>query len=411
MTNVRQRLHREDGMALVMALIVMTLLLAFGFALISSTDNQRNDSRRERVRESSFQLSEGVLNAQIFQLSTRWPASTTGSGGASVVYPSSCTQTSTAQDCPSITALTASFSNVYQGSGNDAWTTQVRDNGGSSPDFYSDALLSQPTYDANGDGFLWVRSSAVVRGSRRTLVALVKAEQTTLNFPRHTLTAGYFSTSNNGNKVIIDNDGASGEFVPGEVYVRCSFPGGTAPAAGCADYQAGKGQVSPERVFSDPSLPSAVTPEALDTLRAAAKADGNYYATGCPPSLMGDVPGEMVFIEDAGGTCNYNGNSNFNTFAKPGYVVMAKGKLLINGGATFYGVIYHANTDDSNAGLVTLGGNSEINGAVTIDGRGGMVAGSSKENIIWNPNVFNNLKAFGTAAIVQNTFREITATS
>jgi hypothetical protein len=97
--------------------------------------------------------------------------------------------------------------------------------------------------------------------------------------------------------------------------------------------------------------------------------------------------------------------------AKPGYVVIAKGAITINGGATFYGVIYHANVDDSNAALVNLGGNSEINGAVTIDGRGGMFAGSSKENIIWNPNVFNNLTAFGTAAIVQNTFREISATS
>jgi Tfp pilus assembly protein PilX len=402
------RLHHEDGVALMTAMLVMTMMLLFGFAILTTVDSQRSDSRRERERESSFQLSEGVLNAQIFQLSTRWPSSTTGSGGASVVYPSSCTQTDVAQDCPSITALIGSFDNVDQANGNEAWTTNVRDNGGAAPDYYSDALIaSQPTYDANNDGFLWVRSSAVVRGHRRTLVALVKAEQTTLNFPKHTLSAGFFTTTNSGNKTIIDNDGESNEFVPGEVYVRCSFPGGSPPATGCADYQANKDQVSPNRVFSDPSMPPAVTPEALETLRSAAKADGNYYATGCPASLQGDVAGEMVFIENPGGTCNYNGNSDFNTFAKPGYVVMAKGKLLINGGATFYGVIYHANTDDSNGVLVELGGNSEINGAVTIDGPGGMFAGSSKENIIWNPNVFNNLKAFGTAAIVQNTFREI----
>ena len=402
------RLQREDGVALMTAMLVMTMMLLFGFAILTNVDSQRSDSRRERERESSFQLSEGVLNAQIFQLSTRWPSSTTGSGGASVVYPASCTQTDIAQDCPSITALIGSFNNVDQANGNESWITNVRDNGGTAPDFYSDALItSQPTFDQNNDGFLWVRSSAVVRGHRRTLVALVKAEKTTLNFPKHTLSAGFFTTTNSGNKTIIDNDGESDEFVPGEVYVRCTFPGGSLPAAGCADYQANKGQVSPNRVFSDPSMPPAVTPEALETLRSSAKADGNYYATGCPPSLQGDVAGEMVFIENPGGTCNYNANSNFNTFAKPGYVVMAKGKLLINGGATFYGVIYHANTDDSSGVLVELGGNSEINGAVTIDGPGGMFAGSSKENIIWNPNVFNNLTAFGTAAIVQNTFREI----
>lgn len=409
MTNLR--LHRDDGMALVTAMLVMTLLLVFGFSLLSNVETQGNDSRRERVRESSFQLSEGALNAQIFQLSSRWPSSTTGAGGASTIYPASCTQTSSEQDCPSTTALTASFGNVDQAGGNTAWTTKVRDNGGSSPDFYSDALLTQPTYDANTDGFLWVRSSAVVRGHRRTLIALVKAEQTTLNFPKHTLVAGYFVTTNNGNKVIVDNDGDSNEFTPSEIYVRCSFPSGSPPAVGCADYKSSNGQVSPERVFSDPNLPAAVPPEALDTLRAVAKSDGNYYPTGCPPNLQGDVPGEMVFIEDASSTCTYSSTSNYNTLAKPGFVVIAKGKLLINGGATFFGVIYHANVNDSNAALVELGGDSKINGAVIIDGRGGMLAGSSKENIVWNPNVFNSLKAFGTAAIVQNTFREISATS
>ena len=271
------RLHSEDGMALIMAMLVMTLLLVFGFALLKNVDTQRNDSRRERERESSFQLSEGVLNAQIFQLSTRWPSSTTGAGGASVVYPTSCTQTSVQQDCPSVTALTGSFNNVDQAGGNESWTTQVRDNGGSSPDYYSDDLIaSQPTYDANNDGFLWVRATAVVRGHRRTLVALVKAEQTTLNFPKHTLSAGYFTTSNNGNKIIIDNDGANNEFTPGEIYVRCTFPGGSPPANGCADYQANKGQVSPERVFSDPSMPPAVSPEALDCA-------GGTGDRGCSP--------------------------------------------------------------------------------------------------------------------------------
>jgi Tfp pilus assembly protein PilX len=408
---IKFRLHSQDGMALIMALLVMTLLLVFGFALLTNVDSQRSDSRRERERESSFQLSEGVLNAQIFQLSTRWPSSTTGAGGASVVYPTSCTQTSTDQDCPSISALTGSFNNVDQSNGNEAWTTQVRDNGGASPNYYSDDLIaSQPTYDANNDGFLWVRATAVVRGHRRTLVALVKAEQTTLNFPKHTLSAGYFTTSNNGNKTIIDNDGANNEFTPGEIYVRCTFPGGSPPATGCADYQANKGQVSPERVFSDPNMPSAVTPEALDTLRNAAKADGNYYATGCAPSLQGNQPGEMVFMEDASAGCSYTGNDVFNTTAKPGYVMIAKGSVSLGGTTEFHGVIYNANTDNSNNTLVTLQGNASIFGAVVIDGRGGMEAGSSKENLTWDPNVFNNLRAFGTAAIVQNTFREINAT-
>ena len=43
-----------------------------------------------------------------------------------------------------------------------------------------------------------------------------------------------------------------------------------------------------------------------------------------------------------------------------------------------------------------------------------MIAGSSKVNIVFDGNVFNNfqgLNAYGTASIVPNTFREIVATS
>ena len=110
----------------------------------------------------------------------------------------------------------------------------MRDNTAGS-NFYDDSVLAGPSADANGDGYLWVRATAVIRGKRRTLVALVKAEQTTLNFPRATLVAGKFDTTNNGNKTIIDNDGESNQFTPGDVIVRCSFPSGNPPATGQSD--------------------------------------------------------------------------------------------------------------------------------------------------------------------------------
>jgi hypothetical protein len=271
--------------------------------------------------------------------------------------------------------------------------------------------LTGPTYDANDDGYVWVRATSVVAGHRRTLVALVKAEKTTVNFSRHTLVAGWFTTTNNGNKVIIDNSG--GFSPPSEAVVRCAAAGTVPPVAGCAQYQAGKGQLSPERVTFDPNQPNAVTTDALDSLREAAQADGNYYAAGtCPSTLQGNQPGETVFIEDASSCSPFNGNSDYNTAAKPGWLIIGKGQITINGTATFWGVIYHANLDNvSSPARVSLGGSVSINGAIVVDGNGGIDAGSSKVNLVWNPNVFNNLEAFGTAGIVQNTFREITASS
>jgi hypothetical protein len=405
------RFRSQDGSALVTALLVMMIMMTLGLAVLGLVDSQQKESGKERQRESTFQLTEAVLNAQIYQLSNRWPScSTTTVCDASVRYPDACTQASTANDCPRPATLNGAFSGTDYAAGSQ-WTTQIRDDDPAKPDFYSDALLTGPTYDANDDGYVWARATAVLHGHRRTLVALVKAEKTTVNFPRHTLVAGWFTTTNNGNKVIIDNSG--GFSPPSEAVVRCAAAGTPPPVVGCAQYQAGKGQLSPERVSFDPNLPNAVTPEALDSLRAAALADGNYYAAGsCPGSLQGNQPGETVFIEDASSCPIYNGNSDYNTATKPGWVIIGKGQIRINGTATFWGVIYNANLDNvGTPARVSLGGNVSINGAIVVDGNGGIDAGSSKVNIVWNPNVFNNLAAFGTAGIVQNTFREINATS
>lgn len=406
---IRRRLASQSGSALVTALLVMMIMMTLGIAMLNLVDTQQHEGARERQREDAFQLSEAVLNAQIYQLSNRWPSCTLSTVcDATVPYPSSCTQVSTSNDCPDKTALASVYNGVD--SKGQTWTTQVRDDDAAKPDFYSDSLLTGATYDANDDGYVWVRATSVVDGHRRTLVALVKAEKTTVNFPRHTLVAGWFSTTNNGNKVIIDNSG--GFSPPSEVVVRCAAAGTAPPVTGCADYQAGKGQLTPERVTFDPSQPSAVTPDALDSLREAARADGNYYAAGtCPASLQGNQPGETVFIEDASSCGNFNGNNDYNTLAKPGWLIIGKGTITINGGATFYGVIYHANLANATGTLVNLGGNVSINGSIVVDGAGGIFAGSSKVNLVWNPNVFNNLTAFGTAGIVQNTFREISATS
>jgi hypothetical protein len=394
-------LRHERGSALVTALLLMGIMLTLGIATLGLVETGQHDSRRERARESSFGLAEGVLNAQIYQLSTRWPAS-----DDAVPYPAVCSASSTDADCPGGTTLQSNFTGVDYRRLND-WQVQVRDNSdgsSSTKDFYSDSLLNTAdTRDVNGDNFLWVRATAKVDGRRRTLVALVEAENVTLNFPRATLVAGHFETSNNGNKVLIDSNGEHNEFSPGDIIVRCSLS-----SPGCADWQQSKGQLDPDTTKSNPSQPPAVSPEALDALRARAKAQSNYYA-GCAPSLEGrGGPGEIVFMENATG-CQYNANATYNTVAEPGYVVIGKGAPVFNGNATFYGIIYHANTDNQTGNVITLTGNITVYGSIVIDGPGGLSAGSSKANLVYDPNVFGGFKAFGTAGIVQNTFREITA--
>ena len=68
-----------------------------------------------------------------------------------------------------------------------------------------------------------------------------------------------------------------------------------------------------------------------------------------------------------------------------------------------------------NGMVLTLQGNGCVFGSVVVDGAGGLEVGSSSGaskcngNVGFNANAANNLRAYGTAGIVQNSFREIVA--
>ena len=47
-------------------------------------------------------------------------------------------------------------------------------------------------------------------------------------------------------------------------------------------------------------------------------------------------------------------------------------------------------------------------GGVSVDGNGGVEAGSDKVNIIFDGDAFAALKTHGTAGLVQNSWRELT---
>lgn len=406
---MRSRRASEEGSALVTAILVTFLVLTLGLSAMATVDVQQRESRKQRERESTFQLSEAALNAQIFQLSRRWPGTSTGG------YPGSCTQTSiTVADCPTPSALTGAYTGPdYRQL---SWVTTVRDNGGGVAQYYDAAVADlQPRWDANDDKMMWVRADArlvdpanAARFKTRTVVALVRADTVPVVLPEAALVVGSFATTNSGNKTIIDTNGVNSEWQPGPVVVRCN------PAVtGCADYDNTKqrAQVDPDTVSSDPAAPS-LSADKLDLLRSRAVAEGNYYATGCAPSLAGDNAGEIVFMESAATPCSYTANATYNGPENPGVVVIGSGSLRLAGNSAFYGLIYHANTSGSSAPrLVELGGNTTVTGSIQVAGPGGIYAGSSKVNLVYDPRSVRNIAAYGTAGIVQNSFRELRAGS
>jgi Tfp pilus assembly protein PilX len=380
----------QRGVALVVAIMIAGLMLALGIALLSFVDQQANQSGTERVKESSLTLAEGALNAQANLLAASWPNS-----AANAFVP--CTQGSASSSCPDVTTLLGGFTAKEFGTSGSAaaWNVSVRDN--ALGNFYDDtATASQPAYDANADNMVWLRAQGSVRGQVRTIVALLRAFPIAQNFPRGVVTAGHFKTTNNGKKVIIDPGSGPG------VNVRCT-PGAGAPTRGdaCLDYVATKGQLWPNSYSASATLPSAMSASDISAMRTKAQSAGTWYLN-CPSTLP-SAP--LVFVEN--GPCSTTSNQQINSAASPGLLMINSGTLTLGGTSNFFGIIYCVNAGGLTGDVVTIGGNAQVQGAVVVDGAGGVAAGSSKTNVVYDPNAFNIINTNSSVAVVANSWREL----
>lgn len=392
----------EDGIALLATMIVLVLMLSFSLALVSIVDTQTNASGAQRERDSTFNLAESALNAQVFSLAREWP----GAGYAAAPY-TPCTQASSGPRCPVAAELIAGASpDVQVGA---TWETSVHDNdtaGGTA--FYSDALVrSRPGYDANHDGRLWVRASATAMGRTRTLVALVGAEQQEEPLPQVALIAARLDLSNNGNKTLVAANG-------GLVAVRCTPL--LLDLVPCLGHTFGSGRYGalPSLLSALATQISGTTPttgytggealsaEARARLKATAIADGTMY-TSCPTAPQ--LTGHIVWIQ--AGNCSYTGNAQFNSAATPGVLVIESGSVSFGGTTNFHGIVYAVNTLGSPGWAVATQGNAQVTGGVLIDGTAGMVAGSSGLNLEFDVNAYRAVTSYGSAGVVQNTWREV----
>ncbi|MEX1141694.1 MAG: hypothetical protein WD993_02270 [Thermoleophilaceae bacterium] len=403
MLTLARRLRSEDGNVLVIAVMMMTLMLVLGSTALSTVDTQTDVTKRERQHESSFNLAEGILHAQTFVLARL------GTGSSANEFPDQCTELSTESLCPEDAQLDLSYDDAVQGDydASTTWRTSVRDN--PDEDFYSQAAVDAAAhYDANDDKQLWVKAEAAVRGRTRTIVALIKVEFRSVSFPRYALAGGWFETSNNGRKVIVDSTGSLG------VAVRCSE---APPSESCLDYDPSKGQLEPAGSYEldYPTTSTGVLADELQSLEDFAKANGTYY-TSCPT----DPNGLVVVVES--GACSYNNSSPAapgqskccNSAAEPGVYIMKCGSVSFSGNIEYHGIVYVPNKASSDSTtwcssgvVVETQGTSLITGGVIIDGPGGMLAGSSGMNIQFDPWAFDKVKVAGTAGVVQNTWREI----
>jgi Tfp pilus assembly protein PilX len=402
-TRIFNNLRREEGWVVVTAVIVMSIMMGIGLATYASVDTQQAQSRVERERDSSFNLSESGLYAEAFVLGRDWPTSANP-------YPTrQCTETTAAtRGCPTPSDLqnavdSPALPDLASGA---QWTITVRDNGTPTATDYDSSTDAQPNYDANSDGRLWVRADAVAKGRTRSIVGLMQREKLGQSVAQNVITAGHFYTSNSGNKVVVDTQGNSA--TGSQVVVRC-IPGPEEPYArsGCIGYDndQSRTQVSPDRVYSVPETPNAMTDAQVESFKADAVGYGTYY-TSCPQSLTGKV----VFIEpleDA--TVNCGGYKDaYNSAASPGTLIITNGTLELSGNQTiYYGFVYMLNRQQSSGDVFTVHANATVQGGVAVDGNGAVRTGSDKVNIIFDGQAFIDLETHGMAGLVQNSWREL----
>lgn len=407
MTRLLHRLRREEGgWALATCLLLLTAMLGTGIALASIVDTQTIASAQQRERETAFSLAEAALNAEVFSLARDWP----GRGQALTPY-ATCTPASTGARCPDAAQMRAHTSSpdAYGAT----WATEVHDNGGGVR--YDDAATrQQPGYDADGDGQVWVRAQATAKGRTRAVAALVRAEELAEDVPHGALITGRLDISNMGKKAIIDASvGGSGQ--SGLVAVRCTPV--LLELLPCAGHQPGSGglktladltklldvQIVPNVLTTGYTGPQrALTDDARARLKARAIADGTYYAT-CPSAA--GLSGPVVWIEN--GACSYTGNDVFNTAQEPGVVILASGSIYLGGTTQFNGVINAANGGGVTTPLVQVQGNAQVVGGVLVDGMATTIAGSSKLNVRLDLNAYRKVASYGSAGVIQNTWREI----
>lgn len=395
----------ERGSALVVAIVVVSLMLSLGLTTLAMTDQQTRQSGVERMRESSFNLAEGALQQQSFLLGGKgWPKA------ASPAPPSSCGQTSTSSFCPTPSALVGA-GGAYDGPDYGAgasWTTFVRDNMAVNSQVYDPAAFAsapaQPTWDANGDGYIWVKATATVgqtataAGKTRVLVALLKRDPIPIGLRKASLVAGGLTIPQSGQTNVITTDSST------PVVLRCDGYGGT-----CNSSNTGSGvsQISPIAPQYTGRNQQSYTPgDALERIIDSATTYTPSSSSNCPSAAQ--LTGMVVIAPTSNSiNCKYTGNTAYNSAAAPGILIMRTGTLELAGNGPFFGVILHLNEQgaERTTRCVDVTGTPDITGGIIVEGNCGFRM-NGNARLIYDPNMWN-FSVTGVAGLVQNTWREL----
>ncbi len=453
MTKLRDIARNEDGIAMIMAVIILFVLLGIGAALMLTSLSQEHSASSQQGSESAYNLAEAALDAQLTELSLEWPttkdAPSPSSPSTNYGFPSSCNAASNGTSyCPTAsdlsTAYPVSSHTCPSGTPGDAWsssssvtngwTTYVRD-AGSSPSLFSDSAeeTASPynsTYNTVTGGSVWVRAVGIVNCHIAVLVTKVVDQISAVTFPKDVINANSYDISNNGNKDIVNTEDTNGN--TSQISLRCTGSadgnGAQPPDSSCASV-GNSNQVQPTTSYASPPAgsPTLNTAELAEVKQLAVE-DGTYFAPGSCPTSASQLTGSPVYLDGTDSEpCNLSitGNGTANSSASPGFLVDVNGTITFGGSMTYYGVIYDPNEGDvTSSPILTLQGTATIVGGVDVDGDASLQVGSSGNGVQsctdtggtgadkcgdleYDAAAFNTLSGFDGAAPASNTFRQL----
>jgi Tfp pilus assembly protein PilX len=450
MTRLRQAAKNEEGVAMLISLIILFVLLGLGAGLMMTAGAQQRAAANGQNSETAYSLAEAALNAQVFALSQGWP---TKAGGTSTTapdygYPLSCNAASNgASYCP-----TASDLSTYSASGNcpsntqgdawnssstvsNGWTTYVRDAGTSTSSsaslFSSSAEQTALPFDASGGGALWIRAVGIVNCKVAVVVTKVSEQIEKVSFPDYVVNANSFSTGNNGNQTILNTTDTSGNSSP--ISLRCvgsTYGSGAQPPSSTCAGVGNPNQVQPSVSYANPpSASPTLDSSQLKELELLAHQNGQDYPANNCSWFNNPVASTVVYIN---GPCssssltaaNVGYDSATGTCSSYTFLVVANGPVSMGGNTDFCGVIYAPNLSGMTGNVVTLSGDATIIGGLNVDGNAALNLGDSGNgttctdtnrnqkcgDLEFNLGAFLNIDGFAGVDPTPNSFRQLPST-
>lgn len=359
---------------MVIAISLTSIMLVLGLALLAIVDTQAQQSGKERLSESAFNLAEGALNAESFLIARNWPTVAPAASSCSTAASINGNLT-TAHPVQSI--LASSFRASDYTNAPATWKINVCDDNApvnatedcasAVSDIWSDAKLAGAAgFDANRNCRVWLRVQTLVHGRKRAVAGLVVVQRPLILPEGYSVLGGAFSgqltyatsqltggslLSRLTDRLLVTRKLVDG----GKIGVRCGL------SSLCVEgvFTGLSASALRSLLLANDTVqygsPTAVSDDVIAGFRAQAQRDGMFVQSVAPGASCipaGATSYSTIFVELVGTGDSPSQYCTISTTSNPTYqmIVVAKGAMRVQGAGTVTGVLYGVNRQRESLG-------------------------------------------------------------